>query len=120
MSNKNSYTTEEMKEMVKRIGTLTKAEINKFKKSITKDFIKDYLEDNLSKEEIKTFLNSSVEVLNVKDNILYQRAILQISVNGKKRIDLFAAKKKLINDYLPQLKKDIAHEEEDYFISKYA
>ena len=42
MSNKNSYTTEEMKEMVKRISTLTKAEINKFKKSITKELQKSY------------------------------------------------------------------------------
>lgn len=139
---------EEMQEMLKRCDTLTEDEKVKFKKAISKEFIIWYLENNLNEKQVSEFLAKGEKTENKDDRVVaivytkYKNVDLgEVHTKGKNKgkakltrvydetspqetvIQLFGAKKYLIEDYLTFLKTEDKNneikEKEQNFLNKY-
>ena len=144
----NLLSLEEMQEMLKRCDTLTEEEKVKFKKAISKEFIIWYLENNLNEKQVSEFLAKG-EKTEDKDTrvvaLCYTKyknidkgekhtkginkgkpkltRVYDKNSPQEKVIQLFNAKKYLIDDYLTFLKTEDKSneikEKEQNFLNKY-
>lgn len=148
MEKKETLSLEEMQEMLKRNDTLTEEEKVKFKKSITKEFIMWYLETYLNEKQVSEFLAKGEKTENKDTRVValcYNKykmedkgekhtkgknkgkpkltRVADESSTQKPVIQLFNAKKYLIDDYLTFLKTEDKNnetkEKEQNFLSKY-
>lgn len=104
---KDVYTLEEMVELLNRIDELKRTEIIKFRKSLNLQFIKYYFINKLDNNQKQKMINGKVMCFNKTDKEYYERKTYRYDEETAGHVfDLFASKKYLIENHIPQLKAE--------------
>ena len=123
---KDTYTTEQLKALFPNLANLTTKEINKFRNSINKEFVMWYVETKMDEKQAKEFLAKGEKTgktdtrvivsqytkyklvetgeINPKTNKPKKARVYDESSPIERSINLFGAKKWLVELYIPELK----------------